>query len=45
MLTVNKHNRNAIAAYGKYGFRVAESVVKDIGSGFVMDDYVMNKEV
>jgi ribosomal protein S18 acetylase RimI-like enzyme len=43
MLAVNKHNRNAIAAYNKYGFRIAESVVKDIGGGFVMDDYIMRK--
>ena len=43
MLAVNKHNRNAIAAYNKYGFRIAESVVKDIGGGFVMDDYIMIK--
>ncbi len=40
-LTVNKHNRIAIAAYEKYGFRIADSIVKDIGGGFVMDDYVM----
>jgi ribosomal protein S18 acetylase RimI-like enzyme len=45
MLAVNKNNRNAIAAYVKYGFRVAESVVKDIGGGFVMDDYIMRKDV
>jgi GNAT superfamily N-acetyltransferase len=45
MLAVNKHNATAIAAYRKYGFRVAESVVKDIGGGFVMDDYIMVKDV
>jgi ribosomal protein S18 acetylase RimI-like enzyme len=45
VLAVNKHNRNAIAAYEKHGFRIAESVVKDIGNGFVMDDYVMMKDV
>lgn len=45
VLAVNKHNRNAIAAYEKHGFRIAESVVKDIGGGFVMDDYVMRKDV
>ena len=37
-LTVNKHNAGAIAAYEKYGFAIVESVVKDIGGGFVMDD-------
>jgi len=44
-LAVNRNNRNAIAAYLKHGFRVADSVVKDIGSGFVMDDYIMEKPV
>jgi len=41
VLAVNKHNSTAIAAYLKHGFHIAESVVKDIGDGFVMDDYVM----
>jgi GNAT superfamily N-acetyltransferase len=45
VLAVNKSNRNAIAAYEKHGFRIAESVVKDIGGGFVMDDYIMNAHV
>ena len=45
VLAVNKNNRDAIAAYAKYGFRVADSVVKDIGGGFVMDDYIMQKDV
>ena len=44
-LAVNKGNRDAIAAYLKHGFRVADAVVKDIGGGFVMDDYVMVKPV
>jgi GNAT superfamily N-acetyltransferase len=45
VLAVNKSNRNAIAAYEKHGFRIAESVAKDIGGGFVMDDYIMNAHV
>ena len=45
MLAVNKNNPIAIAAYVKYGFRVSASVVKDIGGGFVMDDYIMQKDV
>ena len=45
VLAVNKHNRNAIAAYEKYGFSIAKSVVTDIGGGFVMDDYVMTKSI
>jgi ribosomal protein S18 acetylase RimI-like enzyme len=45
MLAVNKANAKAIAAYRKYGFRIRESIVQDIGGGFVMDDYVMVKDV
>jgi GNAT superfamily N-acetyltransferase len=43
MLTVNKRNHKAIAAYKKHGFVIRDSVVVDIGAGFVMDDYVMQK--
>jgi diamine N-acetyltransferase len=43
VLAVNKRNRSAIAAYLKYGFAIAGTAVKDIGEGFVMDDYVMVK--
>lgn len=42
-LTVNKHNHIAINAYQRWGFHATESIVTDIGSGFVMDDYVMEK--
>ncbi|MBX9630691.1 MAG: GNAT family N-acetyltransferase [Burkholderiales bacterium] len=44
-LQVNKNNVSAIGAYRKNGFVVAESAVFDIGHGFVMDDYVMVKEL
>ncbi len=40
-LTVNKNNINTIKAYEKWGFKTIDSVVTDIGSGFVMDDYIM----
>jgi RimJ/RimL family protein N-acetyltransferase len=40
-LTVNKGNKRAIRAYEKSGFSITESVVTDIGHGFVMDDYIM----
>lgn len=43
-LTVNKHNELGIRAYLGKGFVTIESVVNDIGNGFVMDDYVMEKE-
>lgn len=45
ILAVNKRNANAIAAYRKFGFRIIEAVVKDIGGGFVMDDYILAKDV
>ena len=40
-LTVNKHNDDTISIYRHLGFEVIDSVVSDIGSGFVMDDYIM----
>lgn len=45
ILSVNKRNTQAIAAYQRNGFVIAESVVTDIGGGFVMDDYIMAKEL
>jgi ribosomal protein S18 acetylase RimI-like enzyme len=45
MLAVNKRNASAIAAYRKYGFRIVDAIVKDIGGGFVMDDYIMEIDV
>jgi diamine N-acetyltransferase len=43
ILAVNKGNKRAIAAYRKNGFGIRESVVCDIGGGFVMDDFIMAK--
>lgn len=45
ILAVNKQNVKAIAAYQRNGFAVAESVVTDFGHGFVMDDFIMAKEL
>ena len=45
ILTVNKHNTSAYNAYLKYGFKVIDSVVTDIGSGFVMDDFIMEYDL
>jgi RimJ/RimL family protein N-acetyltransferase len=42
-LTVNKNNVNSIAVYEKMGFTNLGSIVMDIGGGFVMDDYKMEK--
>ena len=44
-LTVNKNNTDAIRTYEKLNFRNTGSIVQDIGSGFVMDDYAMEKVV
>ena len=42
-LTVNKHNESSIAAYRKLGFEIDREAVTDIGSGYIMDDYIMKK--
>ena len=44
-LTVNKNNKIAIRAYEKNGFVISDSVVTDIGNGFVMDDYIMKYKI
>jgi len=43
VLAVNKRNTQAIQAYRKNKFRIREEVVVDIGGGFLMDDYIMEK--
>jgi diamine N-acetyltransferase len=45
ILNVNKNNVQAIRAYQASGFATRESVVVDIGGGYVMDDYIMAKRV
>jgi len=42
-LTVNKNNTDTIKAYEKFGFTNQGPIVQDIGNGFVMDDYKMEK--
>ena len=44
-LTVNKNNKNTIDAYIKWNFKIIDSVVTDIGNGFVMDDYIMEYDL
>lgn len=44
-LTVNKYNENSIKAYQKWGFEIVDSKVFDIGEGYVMDDYIMQKVI
>jgi ribosomal protein S18 acetylase RimI-like enzyme len=43
MLQVNRQNTAALGLYRKMGFVVREETVFDIGQGFVMDDYIMEK--
>jgi ribosomal protein S18 acetylase RimI-like enzyme len=44
-LTVNKNNTNSIKAYEKMGFVKVKEIVIDIGNGFVMDDFKMEKSL
>ena len=44
-LTVNKNNTDTIRAYERFGFTNQGPIVQDIGGGFVMDDYKMEKAV
>ena len=44
-LRVNIHNELAIAVYKRLGFEVSDTLVEDIGAGFVMNDYIMEKMI
>lgn len=44
-LTVNRDNQSSIAVYKKKGFSIEREQVADIGHGYVMDDYIMVKEI
>lgn len=44
-LTVNKYNKNSIAIYEKFGFEQVDAVVKDVGNGYVMDDYIYEYKI
>ena len=44
-LTVNKHNDMAVRSYEKNGFKTIESVETDIGEGYIMDDFIMERPV
>lgn len=44
-LTVNKGNDLAIRAYRGCGFETVDATETDIGQGFVMDDYIMERRV
>lgn len=44
-LTVNKNNARSITWYQRRGFTNVGSAVQDIGEGFVMDDFIMEKTI
>lgn len=44
-LTVNRFNQAPIYWYKRRGFIVVDQVIKDIGNGFFMDDYIMEKTI
>jgi GNAT superfamily N-acetyltransferase len=44
-LTVNRGNAGPIAIYAHLGFAISGTQVKDIGQGFIMDDYRMSKKL
>ncbi len=44
-LTVNRHNEGSIRAYEKLGFVRTGTQRADIGAGYVMDDFLMEKKV
>ena len=44
-LTVNRFNNGPISWYEDRGFVTIDEVKKDIGGGFIMDDYVMERKI
>lgn len=45
VLGVNRFNAKAIRAYERNGYLVREELKTEIGRGFVMDDYIMEKRL
>ncbi|MBN9690063.1 MAG: GNAT family N-acetyltransferase [Verrucomicrobia bacterium] len=44
-LRVNRRNTRALRAYERAGFRLVEAQVTEIGAGFVMDDFILRREL
>lgn len=44
-LTVNRHNDHSVQVYEHKGFVTVREQAADIGHGYVMDDFVMEKQV
>ena len=42
-LTVNKYNELGVRAYQGKGFEIIDAVETDIGRGFIMDDFIMER--
>ncbi len=40
-LTCNRHNKNSLDIYQHWGFSITREQKTDIGSGFCMDDYIL----
>lgn len=45
VLNVNKDNQKAICAYQHAGWNVSDEAIIDIGNGYVMNDYIMTKQL
>ena len=44
-LTVNRFNDDTVKWYFRHGFKTVDEVKKDIGGGFFMDDFIMEKKI
>lgn len=44
-LTVNRFNTGPVEWYKQKGFEIVDEVKKDIGGGYYMDDYIMEKNI
>lgn len=44
-LTCNRHNTNTLEIYKHLGFETVREEATDIGSGFVMDDYILEYQI
>lgn len=43
-LNVNKNNKSTIEAYQRFGFKITDSSMIYIGSGHILDDFIMEIE-
>ena len=44
-LTCNKYNSKSLNIYKKLGFAIINEIVTNIGNGYVMDDYILEKHI